>query len=275
MATQISLQTFTVRKYMNNDKQIEQTFRKLHNIGIRNLELAYIKWSHKEIKLIKSLCEDLDMGISSSQITYKRIIHEYEDIVAYHQLLECQYIAVSVLPNQYILRGEEGIRQFAGLLNQLGEKLLSKGLYLLYHHHHMEFARYGKRTGLEIMMEATNPRYVNLMMDTYWTQKGGKNPLSFIHQFQHRIKVIHIRDYKVELSLFKANYVESDCALGEGNLDIVGIMKTAIDYKVPYLSIEQDTSQPFEEILCSVNYVKNNGFSDCMAKHNHIQRRLT
>ena len=254
------MQLFTIRKYIKSHDQIRATLHKLNIMGISHIEIARVKFDMEEAKLIRQVCDKLGMSIGSSQIKYQCIIKDFENIVAVHKVLGCSYIGVSVLPTQYILKGEKGIRSFAILLNNLGERLSGRGLKLLYHHHHMEFARYGPKTGLEILMEATDPIYVNLMLDTYWAQRGGKNPVDLIHQFSRRIKVIHLRDYQVVLSLIKADYIVKDCALGDGNLDILGIIVAARRYNVPYLPIEQDSKTPFEAIERSVNYLKAKGF---------------
>ncbi len=251
----IALQLFTVRKHMKSHDQIRATLHKINEIGIKHIEVARVKFTMEEAQVIRQVCTKLKMTISSTQIKYKRIMKDFDNIIALHQLWGCDYIAVSVLPTKYILKGEKGIRQFAQLLNQLGERLRKHGLRLLYHHHHMEFARYGGKTGLEILMEETNPLYVNLMMDTYWTQRGGKNPVDLMNQFADRIKVIHIRDYQVSLSLMKQDYVVSDCALGDGNLDIKGIVKRANELDIQTLAIEQDTKEPFAEIKKSFDYM--------------------
>jgi len=94
------------------------------------------------------------------------------------------------------------------------------------------------------------------MMDVYWTQRGGKNPVTLMKQYADRVKVVHLRDYKVSLNKLRADYTVSDCALGDGNLDIKMIIDTAIDTGVLFLAIEQDTKSPFEEIERSLNYVK-------------------
>lgn len=252
----ISIQLFTVRKYMKTHDQIRATLHKLNEAGLKHIEVARVKFTMEEAEVIRQVCTKLGMTIGSTQVKYKRLVKDFDNMVAVHQLWGCDYVGVSVLPMKYILQGERGIRNFAVLLNKLGERYRKHGLRLLYHHHHFEFARYGDMTGLEILMEETDPLYVNLMMDTYWTQVGGRNPVNQIHQFGDRIKVMHLRDYKVSLSKWKRDYVVSDCALGDGNLDVTAIIHAAESVGVDYLPIEQDTDIPFEEVTKSVQYLK-------------------
>jgi len=258
--TQIGLQTFTVRKHMKNEDQIIATLHKLNKMGVKCVEVARMKFTMDEGEIIAQTCHKLGIKIGSTQIKYKRIIKDFDNVVALHQLWACDYIGVSVLPRKYMLQGEKGIHNFATRLNTLGERLYKKGLKLLYHHHNFEYARYGDKTGLEILMEETNPLYVNLMMDTYWTQRGGRNPVDQIHQFSNRIKVIHMRDFKVTLNYLARDYVISDATIGDGNLDIKGIIEAAESHNIPFLPIEQETKTPFEDIARSVEYLKDCGF---------------
>ena len=138
--------------------------------------------------------------------------------------------------------------------------ILAGTVILLYHHHHMEFVRYGNRTGLEILMEETNPEWVSLMMDTYWTQKGGRNPVEQIRQFSDRIKIMHLRDYKVTGSWRKGGYAVTDSALFQGNLDMAAITRAAIEANIVYLPVEQQTDKPFEDLSLSMEGLKNHGF---------------
>ncbi len=81
-----------------------------------------------------------------------------------------------------------------------------------------------------------------------------------IHQFNNRIKVIHMRDFKVSLNYMARDYVIGDAAIGDGNLDIKGIIEAAESHNIPFLPIEQETKTPFEDIARSVAHLKNSGF---------------
>ena len=264
IGTKISVQLYTFRKYLKTPEQIRETLSRIKETGINNIEAARIKFTRQEAVIFQEACSKLGITIGSSQIKYKKIIRNFDKLVEIHKLWGCSYIAVSVMPTGYILKGEQGIRLFAEKLNALGECLKAEGLNLLYHHHHFEYVKYGKQTGLELLMELTNPSYVNLMMDSFWTQKGGKNPVDQIVQFHDRIKIMHLRDYTIERKLRKADYVVKDCALGDGNLDILSILETAKKYNILFCPIEQNTKKPFAEVVKSTSYLKELGFEDLL-----------
>lgn len=258
----ISVQLFTVRKYMKTPQQIKKTLKRLGGLGYNYIEVARIKFNEEEGQAIKEACDEYGIRVGSTQIKYKEIIKNFDLLVKLHKMWNCQYIAVSVLPTKHILQGEAGIRNFAPKLNELGKRLAGHGLNLLYHHHDMEFVRYDGKTGLEILMEETDPDYVNLMMDTYWTQKGGRNPVAQIRQFAERIKVIHLRDYRTNFAYRKGGFYVEDCPLFEGNLDMKAIVETAREVGVPYLPVEQATDHPFEDLKISMTNLRHAGLTE-------------
>ncbi len=257
METKISAQLFTVRKQMKDYDSISTTFSKLKDIGYSNIEVARVKFSLDEAHYIKKQCDRLNITIGSTQIKYKKILSDFRNIVKIHKLWNCKYLGVSVLPFQYSIKGKKGLIEFSKKLNILGKRLNKHGIHLLYHHHDMEFVKYDSKTGLDIVMDNTNPNYVNLMMDTYWTQKGGKDPVTQIDKYKDRIKVVHLRDYVIEPCKIKGLYKVSDTALGNGNLAISEIVKKAQCFNIPFLAVEHNTKKPFEYLSISKNYINN------------------
>lgn len=258
--TQIALQTATVKKQMKKEDEIIATLHKLNKFGIKCIEVAGTKFTKEEGEIIAQTCRKLGIKIGSTQIPYKTILKDFDHIVALNQMWACDYIGVSGIPMKYLMKGEKGIHQFALQLDGLGERLHQKGLKLLYNHHMTEFVKYGSKTGLELLMEETNPIYVNMMMDTYWTQKGGRNPVDQIHQFHQRIKVINLRDLSLKAKVLSKECAVNDAILGQGNLNIKSIIETAVSYKIPLLPIEQETKAPFEDVSKSIEYLKSIGF---------------
>jgi len=262
--SKLALMTFTVREEMKKPDQIKKTLEKVASIGVKRIELAYIEWTPKNISLIKRSCEDLGIKVVGSQIKLKLIEKNFDQYVLFHKALKCRTMAVSIIPTKYLLKGEKGYIAYAKRLNKLGERLKAEGISLLHHHHQMEFAKYDNKTGLDILMEQTDPLLVGLEMDTYWTQKGGKNPIDLIHKYHKRIKLIHLRDYQVSLSFLKQDFVESNAWLGQGNMDIGGILDAALMHSIPYLAFEENTKKPFEAVGNSYAYLRRTGYQDLL-----------
>ncbi len=58
------------------------------------------------------------------------------------------------------MKAKQGFYRFAREASEIGARLLEAGLTFSYHNHSFEFARYGKRTGLDIIYQESDPRYL-------------------------------------------------------------------------------------------------------------------
>ncbi len=74
------------------------------------------------------------------------------------------------------------------------KKLAQAGLSFSYHNHSFEFVKFAGRTGLEILFEDSDARYLQAELDTYWVQHGGADPVAWIRRLDGRIPVIHLKD---------------------------------------------------------------------------------
>lgn len=258
MQPKISLQTFTIRRYLKSPQAIEQAFSTIKEMGLNAVELAYIRFKPAEIEAVARAAKRHNIDIGSSQITFDYLKKNKNWVLDFHlQQLDCEIASVSVLPRNAIVGDQNAMLRFAEELNQLGEFYGQRGLQLCFHHHDFEFRRYGKTMGLELIMQNTSSDNVGLVVDTYWTQRGGKTPQDLIQRFADRVKVIHLRDYTVRRKLFEMT--PTDTALGQGNLDIKGIVASCCQSGVRYMAIEQATKDPYKNVATSVKHLKSLG----------------
>jgi len=258
MQPKISLQTFTVRRYLKSPKAIERAFARIKETGINAVELAYTKLGKDEIEAVARASKEHDIDIGSSQITFDFLQKNRDWVLEFHlQHLGCEFTSVSVLPHKFVVGDESALLGFAEQLDELGAYFRERGLNLAFHHHDYEYRQYGEKVGLDLLMENTSSKNVDLVLDCYWTQRGGRSPQDMIRGMNGRIKVIHLRDYGVQRKLFDMQ--PTDLALGQGNLDINEIIQSCKDTDVRYMAIEQSTKAPFEQLQISVDYLKENG----------------
>ena len=59
-------------------------------------------------------------------------------------------------------------------MNRSGKVLKDSGIQLLYHNHNSEFRKVEPgKTAYDMIIEETNPEYVNFELDSYWTYGSG------------------------------------------------------------------------------------------------------
>lgn len=257
--TRFALQTFTVRKYLKSPAAIESGFARIRETGLQAVELAYIKLKPEEMNAVGRACAAQGITVGSSQIKFSILDRQRDWILKIHEQLNCRIAAVSVLPCKVIRGSRDDMLRFAEQLEVLGQFYRDNGIQLCFHHHDFEFRHYGDAVGLELLLANTSPENVGLELDTYWVARGGRSPQDMVDKLAGRVKVVHLRDFRLRQRLFGLS--PTDAALGQGNLDFRRIVDSCVANKVQYMAIEQATDQPFAAVTTSVNYLKQLGYA--------------
>jgi sugar phosphate isomerase/epimerase len=98
-----------------------------------------------------------------------------------------------VLPFAHMYTLEE-VLKVADICNKAGKKCSEKGMKFYYHNHFQEFVKIDGKFALQLLLENTDPRYVNIELDTYWVTRAGLNPIEVIEKLGSRCKMIHQKD---------------------------------------------------------------------------------
>ena len=136
---------------------------------------------------------------------------------------------------------ETAVRELARRLNRAGEALKREGLSLLYHNHNVELLRLasGKRA-YEVLIEETDPEYVNFEFDSFWFTDGGADAKVWMKKLGSRMKLWHLTDRGSRQSgpamtpILKADSME----LGTGNMDLDGLWAIAAENGVRSVVLE-------------------------------------
>ncbi|MDE5596573.1 MAG: sugar phosphate isomerase/epimerase, partial [Lachnospiraceae bacterium] len=117
---------------------------------------------------------------------------------------------------------EKAVRKLAEDLNKAGKELKQGGVELLYHNHNCEFRKVSKgKTAYRLLMEETDPEYLNFEFDSYWPTEAGVDALSLMRQLGKRLKLYHINDRGTRVTgasmtpILKSDSME----LGYGNMN--------------------------------------------------------
>jgi sugar phosphate isomerase/epimerase len=135
-------------------------------------------------------------------------------------------------------------RHMAEFLNDKAARLAKLGLKLSYHNHNFELAPLPNgSTGLDILLEKTDPRLVNFEIDVGWISAAGRNPVEFLRAHPRRFTQMHVKDIKATT---KPNYsLEQDpTEVGSGSIRWRDILPVAWRAGVRRYFVEQEP--PYE-----------------------------
>lgn len=138
----------------------------------------------------------------------------------------------------------EEILEYAEFANQAGGEARDEGLAFLYHNHNQEFRSFDGVTGLELLLKHTDPSLVKVELDVGWVTFGGADPVAVIRNDPDRYPVLHIKDFETVPSEDPSDHDARKAAIftevGEGVLNLTGVVAAARDAGVEWLNIEQD-----------------------------------
>ena len=242
----IGVQTFTIRKQQK--KNIKKAYLPLIQMGIKEFEVARIKFNQTNALLLKELMDTHGIRVVSIQVKPKDVFGNVEGIVEFCNITGCNKVVISMLPFSCILGREEKFYEFLSALDKQYEVYKKYGIELAYHHHNWEYITLSNgRTRMEELLDKTEK--IKFVHDTYWTTKCGISSAHQIRQFGKRILGIHLRD----LTLYKKGLkvLSKDAAVGEGVIDFSEVFREAELAGCEYYVIEQKNKQPYEKIEIS------------------------
>lgn len=249
----IAAQLYTLRNQMRTVEQIDSGLRKVKEIGYPAVQLSGI--GKIDPQHLKEILDREGLDAFATHVSWQRLTEDFDALVAEHKLWNCQYVGLGSMPSAYRLDRRSWSR-FAQEASEIGKKLQDNGLQFIYHNHAFEFKKYDGVTGMEILLEESDPTTFQFELDTYWLQIGGVNIVTWIEKVGGRMEVVHFKDM--------GNAGENKpimAEVGEGNMDWPQIIEACRDIGVEYAAVEQDECQhdPFTSLAISFNNLKRLG----------------
>lgn len=126
-------------------------------------------------------------------------------------------------------------------LNACGEKLAADGIQLLYHNHNCEFRKVTRGlTAYDLLLEQTDPAYVNFELDTYWPAEAGVDALGLMRRVGERLRMWHINDRgtRIEGASMTPILASDSMELGYGNMPLEELLDQAQSVNVEAIVLE-------------------------------------
>lgn len=259
---QVAAQYYTIGQYWTSQQEIVKSLRKLKNIGyqavqIRGDEMPIDEW----VKVF-----DGEGIICCGTHEDGKIIFDNPGVVAERlDKLGCKCSAFPY-PGGFDISTVDAVKKFAEHLNESGKIICDAGKTLCYHNHHYEFRKLDGKRIIDILLEETDPRYLQMELDTYWAQYGGGNVENWCRKLNERLPLLHMKDYKVvpsetpsdptNLVMHNPIYTE----IGNGNLDWKPIISAAEKSGCEWFIVEEDEcpGDPFDSLKMSFDYIQAN-----------------
>lgn len=248
----IGVQLYTLHEFLKTPSEIAKTLKRVKTIGYEAVQLCGL--GPIETHELKQILNGEGLEVAATHESYEKMSQETQKVIEEHAILGCKYTALDSIPESY--RTEQGYFQFAKEASEVAHRLAEGGIRFSYHNHSFELEKYGKRTGLEILFEESDPTVFNFEIDTYWIQHGGGDPADWIRRSKGRIPLVHFKDMTV------LNRQPIMTEVGEGNLNWPEICRMCFQSGVRWFLVEHDICQrdPFESLTISLENMHQMGF---------------
>lgn len=246
--TPIALQMYTLRDEC--EKDFLGTLAKVAEMGYDGIEFA--GYGGLEAEELKKELDNLGLKAASSHVPITVLEQEEElaEIIKYQQIIGSKNIVCPYLLEDR--RTKEDYYNLIPILNRVGEKCFNAGINFSYHNHDFElFELDNGKVPLELLLEETNPEWVQTEFDVYWLTKAGENPVEWLKRYQNRTPLVHLKDMTTDGEQFFAE-------LGTGGVDIDGVLEQASQSNLEWWVVEQDQSRrtPLESVKISIDFLK-------------------
>ena len=209
-----------------------------------------------------TLVKEAGLSVVSIHEDLGTIKREAETVVAEAKSFGTKYVVVTGM-YRFDYSDEVAVNQLAEDLNEAGKRLLEDGIYLLYHNHNCELRKISKdKTAYDLLIEKTNPEYVNFEFDSYWFAEAGADSLQWMKQLGDRLKLYHINDRGTRLEGASMTPILSSDSmeLGYGNMNLTAMLEQALSVGVDAVILETHKNwvdgSPVKSLEVSAEFLK-------------------
>jgi len=256
----IGLAPYTIRNSVFNRSHVEAAYRRLHEMGFDGLEGGLGSRYGYDLEEEKAL-------LSKYKLTVCDVFTDTEKPDEAMKLAEAhgtKSIWVSSYPGDMMM-SPDGFKAYCEQLNALAKPYAAAGFKLIYHNHAQEFRNFASlngKSGMEILIEETDPAGVGFVLDVFWASAAGADPVDWIRRMKGRMDIIHFKDYAmddrsydVEMGSIPWRFAE----IGQGNLNWQAIMEACREIGIVWYCIEQDMTRgcAFDSLKTSIDYMRN------------------
>jgi len=195
MELKLGLQLWSVRNALNMD--FAGTLEKIAEIGYKDLQINSSKVTPngmifgngvRAVEVRKYLDR---FGLRTPSVHFVPTADmRLESIVEDVKVLGADTIACAI----WFWSSKQEVLDWISVFNQYGETLKKSGIQLYYHNHFHEFQVFEDKSIYEMAMDGLDKDLIKFEFDTYWSVRGGQDPIYWMKKLGKRCDLIHQKD---------------------------------------------------------------------------------
>ena len=278
----IGIQMSTIKKKVDELGAYE-TLKACAEMGYHCMEVSQIPMTAENVSGMRKACREFGIKIAANTAALEPmapgmpgeyLVSDFDKIVEDCKALDTNMLRIGMLPITCMGSREKAV-DFVKRADEMAERLGEHGIDLYYHNHHVEFVKCDGQYLLDIIRD--NTKKMGFELDIHWIHRGGENPVEFIRRYAGRIRLLHLKDYRIarlpvpgegfDMKAFFADFFNlvEFAEVGEGNLPIRECIEAGLAGGSEYFLIEQDDTygrDPFERLKISRDNLIAMGYGD-------------
>ena len=256
-AQEFGLQLYSLRNQFKTD--IEGTLQTISNWGIKTIE-GGDTYGMNEAEF-RGLLKKYELNPISIGVSFEELRDHPEEVVEKAIRYGARFVMCSWIPHDGNRFDIQNTKSAVKIFNKAGALLKKAGITLAYHAHGYEFRPYEYGTLFDYM--AKNAVDFSLEMDVFWITHGGENPIKLLEKYPDFVVMLHLKDMEkgVVGNNTGSEDVETNVILGQGQIDIKGVVQKAHQLGVRYMFIEDESSRVEQQVPESFKFLKDISFN--------------
>ena len=241
----LGAQLYTVRMYIQTEKDLDFTLHKISEIGYKMVQVSGISPSIRP-EVVRELCDKYAISIVVTHSDVNRVLYDTEKLIEEHNIMGSNYIGIGSMPEKY--RTPEWVEHFKLDFKEPIKKIKDSGKLFMYHNHDFEFEKMDGVYYLDYIADAFKPDELGFTLDTYWIHAAGCDVCDWINKLKDRIPCVHLKD----MAMFHHKQVMAPVL--DGNMNFKRILESLAKSNCEYLLVEQDTCQESPFVCLEKSY---------------------
>jgi sugar phosphate isomerase/epimerase len=204
-----------------------------------------------------ALVKKAGLRITSTGADFNLLAKDVGGVIKEAQAFGAQQVMCAWIPHKGLFsRGD--VDKAVPVLTSVGRAMRDAGLRFLYHVHGYEFQRGPDGTLFDALAKQTEPGVVDFQMDVFWVVHGGGNPVELFAKYPGRFPSTHLKDMRKGTKIGEPTGDAPDdtsVVLGQGMVDIPGILRAANKAGAKLHFIEDEHPQSEKQIPRSLDYL--------------------
>jgi len=240
----VGLQLYTVRNEMANS--VERTLHQVAQIGYKEVEFA--GYFNRPARSIRQLLDRNGLKSPSAHVGLDVLRTGWHRTLGEAEAMGQKWLVVPSLaePDRNSL---DALKRTAEVMNRAGQDAKTYKIRVGYHNHAFEFEQVEGRRIFDVLLDETDPEYVDFELDLYWITRAGGDPFDYFRRYPGRFPLLHVKD-----SGGAPDHPMTE--VGKGTIDFAAIFRAQRLGGFQHYYVEHDNpTDPMSSVRTSYRYL--------------------